>query len=324
MGLDKVIQTVQKYDGFLLCAHINLEGDALGSQLAIANLLRKLGKKVYVVDADKPPATYNFLPGIKHIKQKITKDMDFEVIIFLDCSDMERVGDILDDLPEGALTVNIDHHISNTYFAKINWVDPHSSSTAEMIYRLFKQLNIKLSYNDALLLYTALVTDTGSFRYPNTTRFTHEIVADLLRFNISVSKIFERIYESNTFSDVVLLNRVFSTLQKHRGGKVVWMELTSEMIPRGKSRIDQTENILNVARSIKGLEVILLFKQADSENTTRVNFRSRGKIDVNKIASHFGGGGHKTASGCTIKEKLEVAKKLVLDRVDKEFERLRR
>lgn len=324
MGLDRLIQAINKNDKFLICAHINLEGDALGSQLALASLLRKLGKKVYVADADKPPVTYRFMPGVRNIKHKITKDMDFEVAIFVDCSDFERAGDIVENLPKGVLTVNIDHHISNTCFAKINWVDPHSSSTAEMIYRLFKKMDIELSRNDAILLYVALVTDTGSFRYPNTTRFTHEVAADLLRFNISVSKIYERIYESNAFSDVILLNKVFSTLQRHGGSKVAWMELNAEMIPNKRVKIDQTENILNIARSIKGIEVILLFKQVGSEEVTRVNFRSRGKIDVNKVASYFGGGGHKTASGCTIKKHIDVAKKLVLERIDKEFEQAKK
>ena len=113
-----------------------------------------------------------------------------------------------------------------------------------------------MTYHDALLLYVGILTDTGSFRYPNTSKFTHEVIADLMRFNISVSKIYQRIYESNVFSDALLLIKVFSTLQRHRGGKIVWMELTADMLASKSIRVDQTENILNFARAIKGVEVV--------------------------------------------------------------------
>jgi phosphoesterase RecJ-like protein len=202
-------------------------------------------------------------------------------------------------------------------------VDPHASSTGEMIFKLFKIFNVKLNQSDAILLYVAILTDTGSFRYPNTTRFAHEMAAELLKFNISVNKIYQKIYETNLFSDAMNLNRIMSTMQRHKNGKVIWMDMPERSFPDGRVKPEQAESVLSFARTIKGVEVVVLFKPTASDEITRVSFRSHGKVDVNRIAAYFGGGGHKTASGCTIKEPLEVAKTWVLKVVDQEIDRIK-
>lgn len=323
MSIESVVKAINKYNSFIVCAHVRLEGDALGSQIALANLLKKFKKKVFMVNNDKPPANYKFLPGVDSIKNKFSIDMDAEAIIFVDCSDKDRAGEIEATLPKDLPTINIDHHISNSHFCKVNWVDPQASSTAEMIYRLFLATEIPVDENDALLLYVAILTDTGSFRYPNTTAFTHEMAADLLKHNLSVNRIYQQIYETNTFSDIIAICSVVSTLEKYKHNKVVCMELSTKVLGKKKLHIDQAENILSFARSIKDVEVIILLKETESEDITRVSFRSHGKVDVNKLAAHFGGGGHKTASGCTIKEDIETAKTWVLKALDKEMERLK-
>lgn len=313
MSLKKVIEVLKENSKFLITSHINLEADALGSELALARLLKDEGKVVVIMNEDRVPEEYSFLPGIREIT-KPKKNLDFDVAIVLDCSDLNRCGRVKDLITESKLILNIDHHKLNKRFGKINWLEPNSSSCCEMIYKLYKEMSKPIRKDTALLLYTGILTDTGSFRYPNTTGFTHRVISELLRFKLSISDIYHRIYESIPYSDVNLIPQILSSLKKDTSGKpIFYLRMDKEILKRKKSHYDLTENILNFVRSIRGGELFILFKEISLQET-RVNLRSKGKFDVAKLARYFGGGGHSTAAGCTINKPLEIAQELVLEK----------
>lgn len=318
MSLGKVIACVKNNKNFLITSHTNPEGDALGSELAFYRLLKTSGKNATIVNDDKLPYGYEFLPDVKNIKRlkKDLKNIRFDCLVFLDCSDLERAGGVYKINKDAKPTVNIDHHISNTRFGSINWVEPEACSSCEMVYKLYNKLHIPIDKKTALLLYVGILTDTGSFHYPNTTHLTHRIAADLLSHKLSIKDIYKNIYENIPFEDMKLLSKILPAMRKAYKGKIIWFEIKKELLENRKLSFDLTENILSFARAIKGAEVAVLFKEnIGVKNEIRVNLRSQGKVDVNKIASFFGGGGHKTASGATVKGKIDQVKKKILRKI---------
>jgi phosphoesterase RecJ-like protein len=247
----------------------------------------------------------------------------FDCFVAVDCSDERRTGEVyrLNGDPGGAGArkpiLNIDHHISNGFFGTVNWVDPQASCACEMVYELYKRLGVALDKKAALALYAGIVTDTGSFRYTNTSAHTHAVASELIACGVPVAAIYRSIYASIPLEDLRLLLRVLPTMKVELGGKVVWFQLRKELLKKaGAVTIDLGESVLNFGRSLKDVEVVILFKEnLTRQNEVRVNFRSQGAIDVNQIARAFGGGGHKTASGCTVKGALDALRRRVLQKV---------
>lgn len=315
MSLASVINVIKKYNKFLITSHINVEADALGSELAFRELIKKMGKTPICINSERVPVYYEFLPGIEHIRTDLKRFEDFDVAIVLDCPSIERTGKVKKILKKAKITVNIDHHISNNNFGDINWVRPEASSVGEMIYTLYKKMGLEISRRTALYIYIAILTDTGSFNYSNTSGVTHEIASDLLGYGLHPQDISNVIYENKNIRDIKLLGRVISTLKTEKNGKVAYMICTKAMTRKAKSDISATENFINLARSIKGVDIAVFIKQdAKKEKLYNVSFRSKGDADVNKVASFFGGGGHKNASGCIIKGTLQEVKKKVLSK----------
>ena len=321
MSLKKVIDCIRKNKTFLITSHQNLEGDALGSEISFYNLLRKLGKSAVIVNHDPTPQEYAFLKGARLIK-KYRRNMrvKFDVLVLLDCSDKSRCGCVSDLAAPGQPIINIDHHISNTKFGDVNWVMPDASSVAEMIYQLYKAMSVRIDTQTAEALYVGILTDTGSFRYVNTTPGTHQIAARLLKFKLNAAEIYRNIYESISFSDMSLLPRILLTLDKDATGKIITFQIKRQLLEGRKVHIDLSENVLNFGRLIRGCEVCVLFRELQhSVGRIRVNFRSKGKIDVNRIAQFFGGGGHKTASGCTVSGSLQAVKRKVINKIKEQL-----
>ncbi len=303
--IKKIIEIITKSKKFLITAHMNLEGDALGSELATYILLRKLKKQAIIFNNDPTPSAYSFLPYVKVIKNEL-KEKKFDVALVLDCSDSFRTGKVKDYLGRAKTIVNIDHHISNTYFGDVNWVDPKASSACEMIYRLCKELNI-FDKKIATCLYTGIFTDTGSFTYANTSRRVHRIVSELIKYNIHPDKIYEKLHSFCQMKDMKFIGKILLNLKTDSSSRIVWT-----LIKRWPKReYDLTEVIFSIMRFLKDADVFVLFKKI-SKNKVRVNFRSRSKVDVNRVAKFFGGGGHKRASGVTIEDNLySVEKKII-------------
>jgi phosphoesterase RecJ-like protein len=317
MSIRKVIDCIKAHNAFLVTTHQNPEGDALGSEISFYNLLKKLGKSATMVNQDPTPQEYTSLSGARLIKRyRHNMKLGFDCFVMLDCSDKSRCGRVAELVISGEPIVNIDHHISNAKFGDINWVLPTASSASEMVYRLYKAMRLRIDVDTAKALYVGILTDTGSFRYTNTTPFTHRVAAELLKFNLDVSKIYRNIYGSISFSDMSLLPKILLTLERDASEKIISFKIQRKLLEGKRVCFDLTDNVLSFGRLIRGSEVCVLFKeQQDKAKQIRVNLRSEGKIDVNRIAQFFGGGGHKAASGCTVAGSLKSVKRKVINKI---------
>lgn len=323
MIIKQILDVIKKHKRFLIAAHINPEGDAIGSQLAMANLLKILNKEVRIINTDRVPKNIMFMPGVESVelfKDLGNEEVEYEVAIILDSPTLERIGDVKQLLNEKYI-INIDHHVSSREFGDINWVDPHCSSVGEMIFELFKSSNIGVDDASALCLYVAIMTDTGSFRYSNTTARTHQIAADLLLYDINPKQVYENVYETKSFNTFKLLAEVLANLKRTDDAKFVWFRVTNEMLSRNNLTADGCEDFIAFVRMIEGAEVVAFLREMDNNSGVKVSFRSKTDIDVNEIAKKFGGGGHKAASGCVIKTNMDEAEQMLISVVEEAIKR---
>jgi bifunctional oligoribonuclease and PAP phosphatase NrnA len=314
--MDQVTKAIRENKRFLITAHVNLEGDSLGSQLAMKELLDSLGKESFIYDADPVPKHLLFLPKACQVKNKITAVDKFDVALVLDCPTLKRTGKVADAISDKPI-VNIDHHISNEKFGNVNWVDAKASSAGEMVFRLFKEMGSPLTKEAALDLYIAILTDTGSFNYDNTSRVTHEIAGELLGYGLDPASVSENVYERRDITDIKLLGLVLSTIKIDKRGDIAYMELTKKILEETGADISKSEGLVNYARSIDKVKVAMLFREdPKSPGKIHVSFRSKGDADVNEIAQSFGGGGHMKASGCVVDGTMADVEKRVLAKVE--------
>ncbi len=315
--MKKVIEAIKKHKKFLITAHVNLEGDSLGSQLAMKELLKSLGKTAFIVDNDPPPEHYKFLPKAADISTDVVERRDFDAALVLDCPTLKRIGKVNDLILKDKVIINIDHHISNEKFGHVNWVDPNASSAGEMVYRLFKEMGVALTKETALLLYIAILTDTGSFNYDNTSSVTHEIAGELLGYGLDPALVSESVYERRSVPDIKFLGLVLSTLKVNQACDIAYLEITKKMLAETGADILKSEGFINYARSIDKVKIAILFKEDPSgAKKVNVSFRAKGDVDVNGLAAHFGGGGHVKASGCIVEGSLADVEKRVLAKAE--------
>lgn len=312
--IKEILQTIKQHRNFLITTHIKLEGDALGSVLSLRDILLYLKKKADIVVQDRIPCEYKFLPHIQYIKNvKEVNFSDYEVLFALDTSSQQRCLKVIKSFGKDKIIVNIDHHISNTCFGSINWIDPEASSTTEMLYRLYQRLNIPLDKLRATWLYVGILTDTGSFRYPNTNAKTFQLAGRLVNYGLDVNRIYQSIYYNFTLKQIRMLNQIISTLKSDRSGRIVWFKMSRDF---PDNTYELSDEILDLGRMIKQAEVVVLFRENPYQRgNIRVNLRSKGRVDVDMIARIFGGGGHHTASGFSIKETLTRAEKIVIGKI---------
>lgn len=314
MSINKVIESLEKGKSFFITSHIDLEGDALGSELALAYLLRELKKAVFVYNTSSPPSSYRFLPLLHFLNRRNEGIKYSDTIIVLDCSDLGRIGRVREIFSPKKNLINIDHHPDNNLFGTVNWVEPKASAVGELIYQLFKKLSIPLVKEVALCLYTAILTDTGGFQNENTTFRTHKIVAELLRYGINPRYVFERIYEMHSFARMRLLGLALSQLQVNKKKGFAWVSISQEMLRKTKANLEDVEGFIEMIRSMEGIKLAILFQEIE-RNKIKVGFRSREGIDAGRFARIFGGGGHFTASGCVVKGSLKEVEEKVLDSI---------
>ncbi|HPT38577.1 MAG TPA: bifunctional oligoribonuclease/PAP phosphatase NrnA [Candidatus Omnitrophota bacterium] len=318
MSLNQICRDLKKYNNFLITAHTSPEGDALGSVLGFYNLIKKLGKQAVIIIDDRLPYGYDFLPGARHIRRLNTgmKYPKFDCLVVLDCADLKRTGGVHKLNRQNKPVMNIDHHISNQFFGETNWVDAQASSCSEMIYKLYKQLRLTLDRDSALVLYTGIMTDTGSFRYSNTAVSTFNAAAELLKFGVNVAQVYRYTYENIPAPEAKLLLKILSKIKFFGHGQIAAFEISPESSGSKKTRIDLADQALSFGRAIQGVEAVVLFRKIlKSKSQVRVNLRSQGRVDVNKIAAFFKGGGHKTAAGCTVFGKLPAVRSKVIAKI---------
>ncbi len=312
-----ISRVMQKYHSFLVCTHINPDPDALASQCAIVQILRQLGKKAVAVSPEPIPKRFHFLPGVKQIRlASKVKKFDFEVAVILDCGDFNRIGSIRSLLHPDTVLVNIDHHVTNSFFGGYNCVIPESSSTAELIYDLLSEIPCRLTKSLAQLLYIGILTDTGCFRYDNTTPHTHEVAARLLPFGFSANNLYIKLYESIPLNDIKNFAKLVTSFERHCKGQVICLVLSQKDLRRFSEEFDLRDKIFRYFRAIKGVEVIVILTE-ESKGQTRVNFRSLSRVNVAWLAYQFNGGGHSRASGCLVQGALKNTKRRVLQEIRK-------
>ncbi|MBN1354580.1 MAG: bifunctional oligoribonuclease/PAP phosphatase NrnA [Candidatus Omnitrophica bacterium] len=315
--LKAITEKIRRFNNFLITSHVNLEGDSLGSQLAMANLLKCMGKNSTILDSDAVPARYRFLPDAGLVKNKLgKKERKFEAAIVLDCPNIGRTGRVKNVVKKIDYVINIDHHISNEKFGDINWIDKEASSAGEMIFKLYNETGCEITPPTALYLYTAILTDTGSFNYSNTSAATHEIVSELLGYGIKPYEVSKNVYENKTEGEIKLLGRILSGIRVTSGGCIAYAAAGKNDFMLTGTQPSSCENAVNFARSIDGVKVAVFFREdIKKKNVFHVSFRSTKEADVNKIASFFGGGGHRNASGCTVMGSFDSVKNKVLNKV---------
>ncbi|MCP4649993.1 MAG: bifunctional oligoribonuclease/PAP phosphatase NrnA [PVC group bacterium] len=315
----QILDAIKKHERFLISTHINPDGDAIGCQLAMAKMLKAMGKSVRIINNDPVPKNYMFLPDSKDIECYCDvrgSDVQFDAVIIVDCPGLERIGKVRELLKNGYV-ISIDHHISNAPFGDINWADAEASSVGEMIYDLYKSSDVVLGDLVALFLYVSIMTDTGSFRYSNTTNRTHEIIAELLKFNVKPKEIYAYIYENKSFAEIKLLGEALNTLQRSEDGKIAWIKVSRDMFKRNGLTSESTEDFIDRVRMIDGVEVAIFLRELEDVAGVKISFRSKSDVNVNEIAGAFGGGGHAAASGCVIDKPMAESESLILEQVQK-------
>lgn len=319
MNYNSIIQALKKHKRFLITTHVNPDADAIGSALAFAIVLKSLGKSVAVLNEDPVPGWLEFLPKTSWFKRPVDiKNLDYDVAVALDCGDASRIGNVRGLLRKGRMMINIDHHKTNDNFGDLNLVVPKSSSTAEVLYELFTKMNVSWSKESATLIYVGIMTDTGSFRYDCTSARTHVIAGDLIARGVVPQEIYTKIYDVVSLRDLKVFMNIANSVEFLNGGKIACLELAKKDLARFSSGFDVRDKIFALLRSAEDVEVIVIFNEVGSTRT-RVNFRSKGNLDVALLASRYQGGGHAKASGCTLDLNLQKSRKEILRAIFKEL-----
>jgi bifunctional oligoribonuclease and PAP phosphatase NrnA len=300
--LDQVVEEIRQADKLLLTTHENPDGDALGSLLAMHQILQLLGKDSVMFMAAKEfplPYEYRDMP-FQGVLNEPPADVDERTVMFLDCGNIDRMPvDFLQR--DGVHIVNVDHHHDNTRFGTVNLVDPRASSTAEIVFRLAKELGVEITPPIADALYVALVTDTGRFMYENTTPEAHRMAAELIEAGVVVDDVYRRLYENLPFGRVQLLARALERVERFDGGALTVTHLTRSDFEETATLETDSEGIVDHIRSVQGTAVAALVREllnGNSNGRRKVSLRATdSRVDVSRIARSLGGGGHRQAAG---------------------------
>lgn len=309
--LERILEVIDRHQSFLIAAHERLDGDALGTELALYALLRQRGKAADIYNQDKTPENYQFLPGSDVILNDLPAVSRYNAAFIVDCSDLSRVGRGFEQIAEIPTLVNIDHHISNTRFCEISYVDPQASSAGELLYRVVTRMGGPVTHEIATNLYAALLTDTGGFHYGNTGKETLCAAGNLVGWGANPQEISENIYENNPLAKIRLLARALETLAFDLDGRVGSMVVWQRDLEAVGALPEYTEGFVDLPRSITGVEVSIFFSE-QKDGRFKVSLRSKGKVDVERVARAFDGGGHRNASACRIAGVFESARQRIL------------
>jgi phosphoesterase RecJ-like protein len=312
--ISEIIEAINEGRSFLITAHVRLDGDALGSELAMYLMLKKLGKDVVIYNQDHTPERYRFLPSAQNIIHNINNVEQYDVGIVLDCSDLARVGDEEDKIGKIKRLINIDHHISNNGFCSLKMLDAHASSTGELVFRLMREMRFKMSKDICTNLYSAIITDTGSFRYSSTTNETFFAVGNLVENGADPQWIAENVYENDSPARLKLLAKALATLSLDLESKVGSLVVTQKDLLETGAAWEHTEGFVDIPRTVGGIEVSILYTQR-GDNNFKLSLRSKAKVNVEKVAKKFGGGGHIHASACWMKGDIESIKSQIIKAV---------
>jgi phosphoesterase RecJ-like protein len=313
--IHRIIDIINRNATFLITSHERPDGDALGSELALYQMLRTSGKTVTVYNQDQTPGDYRFLPGADVIVHELRPTESFDVAFILDCSELERVGREAGRIGRIRQIVSIDHHVSNGGFCDATLLDAGASSTGELIFRLAEAMALPLTPEMAMNLYAALLTDTGGFCYGNTTRDCLLIAGRLVESGARPQWISENIYDNAPLVKIRLLAVMLESLALDLNGRVGSMIVTQENLANTGALQEHTEGLVDLPRTIEGVQISILFSELE-KNYFKLSLRSKGRFDVERVARKLGGGGHVNAAGCRIKGDIATVKRLVLAQIE--------
>jgi len=294
---DKIAQA----QNIVLISHINPDGDALGSSLSLYPVLKKMGKNVKVFNATKPLPDYlDFLPNFEKVTNVLPKKMD--LMISFDCGSFDRLG--IEERPD--FLINIDHHISNTNYGDINIIDPKAASTSQVVYEMLKTNGVEIDDQSATCIYTALVTDTGSFQYESVNDRVFAIASELVKCGANPNFVAKMLFQRDRLSRLRLLAKAYDTIELCCEGKAAFVEVTKEMMEITGAIKEDTDTIVNSVRAIASVEIACMLREDDEG--IKISLRSKNYADVSKIAQKYGGGGHIRAAGATLKGEFDFVK----------------
>lgn len=315
-SMDEAIDIIKQSKNIFIASHINPDGDSIGSSLSLAQALKKLGKDVFVLINDTIPSEYLFLPGKDLLVEYRESLGPIDLMITVDSSDIDRLGENRKLLSKANYVINIDHHISNTKFGDLNIINSKSAATAELIYQLITIMSISLDEDIATNIYVAINTDTGSFRYESVTSDTHKIVAALIATGIDIKYININLYEKYSIERTKLFIKSLATLRFYSDSRLATVKVSQAMLEETNTDLSDSEGIVSFVRSIGSVEVACLLKEL-SNNEIKISMRSKEYVDVASICDTFNGGGHIRAAGCTIYDELDIAEDMIVKSIVK-------
>lgn len=294
--LSQVVELIENKNKFGITTHIKPDGDGVGSSLGLCWLLRSLGKSAEVIVRGEIPVSYRNLPGADAIRDVDKLDSEYDAIFVIECSDLERPG--IKGL-ENAFTVNIDHHATSAHFGTVNWIDSTASAVGEMIYNLCKAIGGRVTREIAECVYMALVTDTGSFHFSNTTDRTLKVASELIKAGAKPAAISEAVYNNYPWSRIELMRQVLGTVKRDETGRVAMLRQTLAMRENAEAVDGDNNGFVNIPLAARDVLAVVYMREI-GPNQYRVSLRSKGDINVARVAERFGGGGHRNAAGLRI------------------------
>lgn len=294
--LSQVVELIENKQKFAITTHIKPDGDGVGSSLGLCWLLRSLGKSAEVVVRGEIPPAYRSLPGADEIRDVERIGEGYDAVFVIECSDLQRPG--IAGL-ENEFTVNIDHHATSEHFGTVNWIDSTASAVGEMIYNLVKAIGGRVTREIAECVYMALVTDTGSFHFSNTTDRTLKVASELIKAGAKPAAISEVVYNNYPWSRIELMRQVLGTVKRDESGRVASLRQTLDMRKVAGAVDGDNNGFVNIPLSAREVQAVVYMREV-GENKYRVSLRSKGEINVARVAEKFGGGGHRNAAGLSI------------------------
>lgn len=307
--LSQVVELIENKSIFAITTHIKPDGDGVGSSLGLCWLLRSLGKTAEVIVSGDVPPAYRSLPGADEIRDVSAIDAKYDAIFVIECSDISRPG--ISGL-ESEFTVNIDHHATSEHFGTVNWIDSTASAVGEMIYNLCKAIGGRITKEIAECVYMALVTDTGSFHFPNTSDRTLKVASELIKAGARPATIGEAVYNNYPWSRIELMRQVLDTVKRDDSGRIAMLRQTLAMKEIAGAIDGDNNGFVNIPLAAKDV-VATVYMREVATDSFRVSLRSKGDINVAKVAEGFGGGGHKNAAGLRIQGQWDDAETRIVE-----------
>ena len=299
---EQLTEALRQARNVLIASHVFPDADAIGSQLALGNILESLGKRVFCYCQEYVASMYEFLPGSERLSSDFPDVAQFDAAVAVDCGDQYRLGDKMVQLLTIRPFIVIDHHAGHKDFGDIGWVEPDRSSTGEMIFDLAMALGASISYNAAFCLYTAIVSDSGSFKYESTSAYTFQVAAHLLNLGVIPSEVAGKLYDNFSVNRLRLLEKVLGSLAVHSDGQIAVITATNEMFEASGAQREDTEEFINLPRALRSVKVAAFLKES-LDGYIKVSLRAKGECDVSRVAMKYGGGGHRNAAGYRMKGK---------------------